>query len=421
MWPKLRHHAVQHSLYTDNIRFPVVQAGRGSGKTLIAKRFMVRQLPIIKPWESPMYAYALPTYSQAKRVAWDSILELIPKDWISKVSVSEMLIKTVFGSSLYIVGLDMPARIEGNQWDGIIEDECSDQRPGVFSLSIRPALSHKKGFCWRIGVPKRFGCGAFEFNEAFDYALEGNDPEVKAYTWPSEDILSPEEIIAVKAQISEVDYQEQYRASRQSISGLVYHSFDPVFNVISDATYRPSQPILVSSDFNVDPMSWCLGHVAMNGLVVFDEIRIKNTNTQKTLDALYEKYGSHQAGFIFIGDASSQARKTSATETDYAQIVNDARFANKQMAYHRSNPAIADRNASVNALFSNANKDRRLFINPRCEFLIKDLRNLSYKPGTREIQLSPMLGHMSDALGYMVWATFPLKVEISTATSSIVH
>lgn len=420
MWTQLKYHPIQRAVWTDPHRFKIVCAGRGSGKSEIARRFIVRQLPIRKAWTDPMYAYALPTYGQARRVAWKPILKLIPPSWIKgKPKESSMVIETVFGSTLHIVGLDQPARIEGNQWDGIIEDECSDQPPNAFNLSIRPALTHRSGFGWRIGVPKRFGIGAHAFKDAFDMGLEPSET-TKSYHWSSEDILDPREILELKAAHSTVDYDEQYRASWKTITGLVYHSFDPIFNVLDEVTYRPNQPIIVGQDFNVDPMSWCLCHVAANGLTVFDEIRIRNTNTQATMDELFRRYGQHASGWIFIGDASGQARKTSASATDYAIIANDKRFINKSMRYSTSNPPTADRVASVNALLCDANNTRRLFIHPRCKALIKDLETQSYKQFTREIQPARDIGHMIDALGYIVYAAFPLRIYEEPMTNSMV-
>jgi hypothetical protein len=315
--------------------------------------------------------------------------------------------------------MDKPQRIEVTQWDGGVIDEASDQQPKIFDLSIRPALSHRKGWCWTIGVPKRFGIGAADFKKKFFDAQKGEDPDVLSYTWPSEDILSDEEILAAKRQLSEEDYDEQYRASWLNIRGVVFRSFSDIFNVNADLTYNPAQPIIVGSDFNVDPMSWVLSQTIPNGLKVFDEIRIRNTNTLETLDVLASKYMSHRAGWVFMGDASGKARKTSATSSDYAQIKNDARFVDKKMLYTSSNPPVEDRNASVNALLSNAAKERRLFIHPRCTHLIHDLNHLSYKPNTREIALGPGLGHMSDALGYIVHRLYPVR-SVSEITSSMV-
>jgi hypothetical protein len=418
-WKRLRRHDIQSRLWKHQERFPVVYAGRGSGKTELARRRVVRYLPVKKPWVTPQYFYGLPTYGQAKRVAWDHLKSLIPSNWIKKVYESSLVIKTVFGSELHLVGLDKPARIEGTQWDGGVLDECSDQQPKVFDLSVRPTLSHKTGWCWRIGVPKRFGIGAAEFHKACMLGETDEDPDVKTYTWTSEDILTAIEIESAKRNLSPEDYAEQFLASWKSVAGLVYHAFSDVLNVTTEVTYRPSLPIIVGSDFNVDPMCWTLCHMGFNGLACFDEIHLRNTNTRATLDELYKRYGQHKAGFMFLGDASGRARKTSASSTDYIQIKTDPRFKDSKVYYLKANPPINDRVASCNALFCNANDERRFFVHPRCKVLIKDLTSLAYKPGGREIELKSGLGHMSDALGYIIYKVFPLRMS-STSVDKLV-
>ena len=149
-WTQLRYHEQQAQLWRDPARFIAVRAGRGSGKTELARRRIVRMLPIEKPWSDPIYFYALPTFAQARRVAWRPIKKLIPPEWIKgNPSESELRIDTVFGATLYVIGMDKPQRYEGVQWDGGIIDESSDQRPDAFKLSFLPALAHRNGWCWR--------------------------------------------------------------------------------------------------------------------------------------------------------------------------------------------------------------------------------------------------------------------------------
>lgn len=418
-WVKLKPHPVRQALWTTKRRFPIVVAGRGSGKTELARRYIIRNLPIIKPWADPHYFYGLPTYGQAKRVAWRVILDLVPPEWVAEKWESELRILTVFGSDLTVVGLDQPARVEGTQWDGCVIDEMCDQRPGVFDLSVRPALSYRKGFCWRIGAAKRQGIGAMYFKEKSLQHLNAEvDPDQITYTWSSEDIVDPVELESAKRNLSADDYEEQFRASWVSNKGAVFHAFSDD-NITLNASYISSRQIIVGQDFNVDPMSWCLCHAAANGLIVFDEIRLSNTNTYAALDHLHQRYGQHKAGFVFIGDASARARKTSATKTDYIIIKNDERFINKTVSFSASNPPVEDRNAAVNALLCNAAGERRLFINPTCRSLIRDMQALTYKPGTREIALGAGLGHMSDALGYIVHKLFPLRYNLASPSSLV--
>lgn len=414
-WSQLRYHAQQSQLWRSKARFKVVCAGRGSGKTELARRFVVRQLPIVKPWVDPIYFYALPTRDQAKRIAWGAIKNLIPRNWIDTISESELTVTTRFGSKLYLLGMDKPARAEGVQWDFGVIDECSDQKPGVFDLTFRPALVHRQGGCWRIGVPKRAGAGAANFKEAFDRGIAGLDSELESYSWPSSDIMSPSEIAMAKSQMDIRDFREQFEASWETVGGLIHYAFSDIFNIDPGLVYNPDLPLLIGSDFNVDPMAWVIGQYDGKRLGIFDEFFIHNANTQLTLLRLKAQYGDHKAGFKFYGDASGRARKTSASETDYVQIKNFP-LENSSIYYPLANPAIHDRFAAVNAMCCNAAEVRRLAIHPRCKYLKHDLMHRSYKEGSNEPDDSDkMIGHISDAMGYLIHYLFPLRVESYSA------
>jgi hypothetical protein len=367
-------------------------------------------LPVTKPWPDPLYFYALPTRDQAKRVAWGALKALVPPAWIPQhgISETELSITTIFGSKLVLLGMDKPARAEGVQYDGGVVDECSDQRPGVFERSLGPAMTHRNPWCWRIGVPKRAGVGAVDFKEAFDLGLKGEDPDLASYTWPSSDILSREQLRFFAQHLDPRDYNEQYNASWESVGGMVFHCYSDVHNV-ADIVFRPDLPILVGSDFNVDPMCWVLAQSCGGELKVFDEIHISNCNTQQALNELHRRYGTHENGWRFYGDASGRARHTSAAKSDYLTIRGDERFKNARVYYPLSNPSIADRFAACNAMFENALGIRRMHIHPRCVRLRKDLLVRAYKEGTREPQDPLGVGHITDALGYIIHQLFPVR------------
>lgn len=427
--PTLRYHALQSKLYRTRARYPVVWAGRGSGKTEIARRKIIRHLGMRYPAveaanETPRFFYALPTYGQARRVAWDQLCRLVPPEWHETKGRTfyngAMMIRSRFGVELHLVGLDSPQRVEGNQWCGAVIDENSDQRPGIFARTIQPALTAFDGWCWRIGVPKRYGIGAEEFKKACDFALTATDPDFEAYTWWSETVVPSHKIDKIKEAIDERDFNEQYRASWEQVSGAIFYAFDDVANVSPAINYMPNQRIVVGSDFNVNPMCWVLSHIIDGRMYIFDELMIRNTNTEETLNILYARYGQHAFGWDFYGDASSKARRTSASQSDYIQIYNDERFLDKKVYYYDSNPHIADRFAACNAMLRNAKGTIRCLINPKCKRLIADLKHRSYKEGTKDPNDIGDVGHMSDGFGYIVYRRFPLLIEVGTAPTVVI-
>lgn len=422
-WTPLFYHPKQDALWHDATRFIAVPAGRGSGKTELARRFLIRHLPLRKPWPDPCYFFGGPTYQQAKRVAWEDLKALCPPDWLSqKPSESELCIKTKFGSTLYVVGLDKPRRVMGKQWDGCVLDESSDLKPGTFDTIVLPALTHRNGWCWRIGVPKRSGDGALEYRKFYEMAAAHQSNEATGYTWPSSDILPVSALQYAREHMDPVDYREQFEASFEDVGSTIFHSFDRHGNV-RPCQHMSNRRIVVGSDFNVDPMAWALGHKYNNRLEWFDEIWLRNANTQRTLDVLYSRYSHHQGGFVFIGDATGRHRETSASESDYKQILNDARFKRlgRRVFYPIKNPDREDRFASCNAMFCNAAGQRRMFVDgAHCPRLVDDLLARHRKKGTKEVDDVGDLGHISDAMGYPTHWLFPIRLELDSTKVQVI-
>lgn len=345
-WYPLRHHDKQQAAWTSKKRFISLVAGRGSGKTELARRKLVISLAYKKPWPNPIYVYCAPTYQQAKKIGWNELLKLIPSQWIEKdgINKSESRISTIFGSTLYVVGMDKPHRMEGLQIDGIVIDESSDQRPELFRKTVIPMLTHRQGWCWRIGVPKKSGIGRVDFRSFFENGLDPTHPTQASYTWKSSEILTPDQIKEAKEQLDPQEYAEQFDAEWVDSGGTIYYNFSRS-NITDGAIYNPSRRIIVGCDFNVSPMCWTLAHQlpdisfkydeesgkligtsdkSLSTLVIFDEIFLKDTNTIAALNFLHSKYGiNHQGEWTFIGDASARTRKTSATRSDYLIIKND--------------------------------------------------------------------------------------------------
>ncbi len=415
-WTQHRYHPVQRALWDCDARFIGVAAGRGSGKTELAKRNLVRHLAKKTQWRDPWYFYAAPTRQQAKFIAWEDLIALIPRRWIKgEINRTDLIIHTKNGSHLQIVGLDKPQRFEGfHRWVGGVLDESSEYKPGVFNVSVLPALSWREAWCWRIGAPKPQGSSVLEFRKWFRQAATGELDNAAAFTWPSDEILLPEKLLAARQMLDARDYRSQFGGVFLDAVGGIHHAFSRAHNV-RPCVYRRESPIVVGSDFNVDPMAWALAHVVDGKrLEWFDEIWLRDANTLRTLDVLYDRYGDHQGGFEFYGDATGRARKTSAAESDYRQIEDDKRFQKlgRSVFYPRANPAVADRFAACNAMLCNAAGVRRMHVDPRCTHLIEDLEARHYKQGTREVADSGDLGHITDAMGYAVHWLFPVQLDL---------
>lgn len=406
-------------------KFVYAPCGRQSGKTEICLRRLVRHLRYRRPWPDPRYFYAGPTVQQAVETAWERLLNLTPKHWITGVRWSTHTIHTVFGSSLFVTGLDRPQRIEGRILDGGVIDECCDIKEGTFDHSVLGTLVTRKGWCWFIGVCKRVGVGVREYRHRYELAAAGALPSSAGFQWPSAGIVPADYLEECRLKMDPYDFDEQFNAKWLTAAGGVFHSFDREYNVREvGITYDPNRTILVGMDFNVDPMCWIFCHLRNGMLEVFDELFIRNTNTYAALEVMLSRFRDHKRDWQLYIDASAKARHTAATTasaSDLAIIANNIQLQSMHRSIHclTHNPPVADRFAATNARICSGGGVVSVFIHSRCKHLIYDLETRSYKPGTREPADQVDEGHMTDALGYICYKKWPLRLLIQSDNAII--
>jgi hypothetical protein len=384
-------------------RFKVVPAGRRAGKSEIAKRKLVTQLPIIKPWQNPRYFAAAPTNGQAKRIFWNDLKALTPKSWVKKIYEGDLCISTIFGSELWVFGMNKPQRIEGVAWDGGVLDEYADMKATAWSENVRPSLSDRLGWCWFLGVPEGFN----HYKDLADHAKSGIDSDWGFYSWFSADILCSEEIEAARRHLDPRTFRQEYEASFEGANGRVYYAYSEKLHSDASVKLIATLPIIVCCDFNVDPCVWILCQREGGRVWVFDEIVMGPTNTMEMARELKRRWGGHKPGFIIYGDAAGGARSTTG-KSDYA-IMTGFGFRNQRV--RKANPRVKDRVNAVNSILQNSNGEARLTLHPRCRHLRRDFETVVWTDSGVEIdKRSRDKTHATDALGYFLTFEFPLRL-----------
>src|SRR5262245_52961807 len=247
-WTKLRYHAVQLAYFNSPHRFNTVPAGRRSGKTERAKRKLVlRGWRAATPWVPRFFAGA-PTRDQAKRIFWDDLKALVGRDMMLDLSESDLMIKGLSGVEWWVIGLDKPERMEGQPWDGGVLTEMGNMKPTAWPMNIRPALSDRKGWCDLEGVPEGRN-HYYDLDRAARAQMQalGAASEWGSYSWPSADILPPEEIEAARRDLDELTFQQEYEASFVSFEGRAYYAFNEATHT-APLQYDAKQPLALCFD-----------------------------------------------------------------------------------------------------------------------------------------------------------------------------
>lgn len=403
-WQVFREHVVQEAFYNSEKRFNTCHAGRRSGKTAIAKRRLVRKA-LHPQRHNSLFVAAAPTVGQAKRIFWDDLKRLSAPFHRARPSESELIIPLKTGALIWVTGLDVPERIEGHS-DGIehiILDEYGNMKEAAWSQHVRPTLSDPSrlpGTADFIGVPE----GRNHYYDLVEVAKITEDWAV--FHWPSSDIIDAAEIEAAKRDLDELSFAQEYGGEFVSFKGAAYYCFDQ--NNIRPCVYNENLPLCLCLDFNVDPGVAVITQ-EQDVSVALDEIHIEqNSNTPRVCAEFCKRWGHHKGIVKLYGDATGGARGTAKVEGSDWDLVRSS-LTNFLVEYHvpRSNPSERSRINALNSRLRSISGDRKLFVDPKCKHLIKDLEGVATKPDGSLDKSNSKLTHLSDALGYWVFAEHP--------------
>lgn len=420
-WYKLIDHPVQLRLMSEEKRFKVVPAGRRSGKTERAKRKIIKSAMQNSGYH---YFVAAPTRDQVKKIYWNdlkllSFCDIFPR----QPSESELIIYFPNGSTISLIGLDKPQRIEGTPWSGGIVDEIADVKADAWPNHISPALDtvhpnrpDYRPWCWFIGVPD----GLNHYYDLAKYAQTSQDPDWGYYSWFSSDILPDDVIKAAKRRLSPREFRQEYEASFETASGRIYNDYS-VDNHTNE-TLKSHEQILWMHDFNFTPLSSCIAVKRHNCLYVVDEIVLQSAVSRQSALEFVEKYQDHDnKNVIIYGDPSGKAGEKHGHMSDYIEMEKVLRSAGWTVTRNvkAAAPAIKDRQNAVRFKIKNAAGEISLFVNPnRCPYLEKGLSTVQFKLGSTFLEetcleVETQWQHITTALGYGIEYIWPAVARVA--------
>ena len=217
----------------DAKRFAVVVAHRRFGKTVSAINHLIRDA-VLNTNEAPRYAYIAPTYSQAKRIAWDYLIKYV-QPLGAVVNIAELRVD-FWGRRIQLYGSDNPESLRGQYFDGAILDEYGDQSPVIWTDIIRPALADRKGWTLFIGTPK----GHNHFRELRDRALKDDDWGLLEFRASETNVVDAKELHAARIEMGEDKYRQEFECSFDAALEGSY--FGQIINQLEDNNHIQTIP-----------------------------------------------------------------------------------------------------------------------------------------------------------------------------------
>ena len=380
----------QREVYDSLARFKMLCSGRRFGKThlcLVQLIVWAAQKPGSLCW------YIGPTYKSAKSIAWRQLKAMVPVELFAAKNEVDLSIELINGSRIELKGGDNSDNLRGASLSNVVLDEAAYIPPECWEMVIRPALADQRGSAFFISTP----AGYNHFHEWWEQAAELEDWQTFSYSTIEGGNVPPEEVELARRTLDERTFKQEFLASFETFSGRVFPDFSDD-NI--DATVKDmGGPILVGLDFNVGIMAGVICSKVGDTLHIWDEIAVKNSNTDEVCLMLRERFPDRQ--IIAYPDPTGKARKTSAAgATDHGIIK---KYGIKVVAPNAP-WAIKDKLNATNWLIKNAVGEIRMFVHPKAKNTIKGFKSVTYKEGSDDfvVDKDPGLEHWIDGAGYLI-------------------
>lgn len=220
---------------------------------------------------------------------------------------------------------------------------------------------------------------------------------------------------SMKEQYSDQENEEFIQGKDVDYDNTVAFPDFNEFNIRNNIKYNPNEPLILTCDFNYNPMCWYLVQHYNDIWFVLKELVVKSITTSdmcKVAQMAIDELGTKE--FLIMGDSHGKDQKTNGSDYGIMLAYFVKKGYNVSTRIQKSNPQIRERLAVLRGLIKNSNGIRRLYVDSSCEILIynfdacrNNLSNGGLKiPTDNEIQKDDNLRyliHPIDAVSYPMW------------------
>jgi len=218
----------QKAVHKNLKRFNVLVCHRRFGKTVLCINELIKHC-MTNPLPRPRYYYIAPTYSMAKRTAWDYVKEYTKVIPNTEYHETELRCDLPNGGRIQLLGTERPNSLRGLAIDFCVMDEVSQFPPSLWNEVVRPALvdryelGQKKNFLTggmiAIGTPQ----GHNAFFDLYDYASHNDGWYAETFKASETKIISELELNEAKQLMPEEVYEAEFECSFDSAAiGSIY-------------------------------------------------------------------------------------------------------------------------------------------------------------------------------------------------------
>lgn len=260
------------------------------------------------------------------------------------------------------------------------------------------------------GVPKgkRHKNGEHKFYKLYKDALQDkHNYRIIRMTGRDNPFIAREEIDAIAANMDTETRLQEIDGEFVDVTQKKYlYTFTEAKNTIPEYTPNPHLPLLISFDFNVEPMTATIGQkLNMRRGIIFDKIRISSGSVEEVCEEIKVKY-PHFNGNIFVtGDATGHAREKvrRGNITSYRMIKSMLNLKDHHLKVPSINPAHKDSRQLCCSVCQHA----EFFVTKNCQEVINDCIDAAVDDKGELIKSKEQGRHFFDNVRYTIHEWYP--------------
>ena len=247
----------------DKFRYSLLCCHRRFGKSVLCILHLIK-CAMMNKHHNPRYAYIAPTYSQAKKIAWDYLKHYTEKIPGTKWNESELRCDFINGARITLLSSENPDSIRGIYLDGCIVDEAAMISENLINEVITPALSDRKGFMIMVGTPKGMNNLFYDY---FQKAQANNNWFLYRAKASETGIVDKEELKAALAVMGKDKYSQEFETS--FIGNIVGSIYGELISSLDDKKQLCRVPLNPAYPVST---AWDLGFNDQTAIIFFQQI-----------------------------------------------------------------------------------------------------------------------------------------------------
>lgn len=360
-------HPLQQKVIDEATRYNVLRCGRRWGKTKLSEELLLSpDDPTNGALNGFTVGYFAPTYKMLMEV-WRSMIDIL-YEIIENKNEQEKRIEIYGGGVIDFWSLEDPNSIRGRKYKRVVLDEAEAARnlEDAWTKVIRPTLTDLKGDAWFLSTP-RFGSTYFKKLTRIE------SPEWKSWVFTTYDnpYIDPAEIDSARSVLDESTFRCEFMAEDVTLAvNKFIYNFDRTKHIKKGLLLIPHLPIILSFDFNTEPITCLVGQCDGLGHVrILDEYRLMNSDIDELCTRILTDYPDKM--LLVTGDASGQNRTALKRDLNYyKEIKRVLKLGMGQFKVPSANPRIKNTRVLCNSLLG---RHTDYFFSDRVPYLILDI------------------------------------------------